>query len=353
MSKAHIRRHGHAAFHDHQDDSELAESTVEEDLKKRADVIVATIAGQVVSWKNNWYGPDGSNPTPTPAANKPDTPVVPAVVFAKPTSAPAAKAPNAPAKSTKAASSKPGAANGNSAYTRTGYYDAESQTLDGLVFLGNYGGAGSGVFDSNFGNSLSYLGADGISGSESAQILGDKLIGSNQEFAIMTDKECTGDSCGYVRPGTVAYHGFDGADKVFLFEFSMPSDGTSGFNGDMPAIWMLNADIPRTLQYGKPECSCWATGCGEFDIVEVLSPGSSFCKSTLHTNTPGGDSNYIVRQTSGTMKLAVIFQAATSEATIQVLPADTDFSTGLTSKQISDFTGSTPLELKSLFSIVA
>jgi hypothetical protein len=30
--------------------------------------------------------------------------------------------------------------------------------------------------------------------------------------------------------------GFDGADKVFLFEFSMPMDGTSGFNADMPAI---------------------------------------------------------------------------------------------------------------------
>jgi hypothetical protein len=30
--------------------------------------------------------------------------------------------------------------------------------------------------------------------------------------------------------------GFDGAGKVFLFEFSMPRDGNSGFNADMPAI---------------------------------------------------------------------------------------------------------------------
>lgn len=30
--------------------------------------------------------------------------------------------------------------------------------------------------------------------------------------------------------------GFDGGDKLFLMEFSMPNDGKSGFNADMPAI---------------------------------------------------------------------------------------------------------------------
>ena len=48
--------------------------------------------------------------------------------------------------------------------------------------------------------------------------------------------------------------GWEGDEKAFFFEFSMPSDGTTGFNADMPALWMLNAEIPRTLQYGKPEC---------------------------------------------------------------------------------------------------
>lgn len=57
--------------------------------------------------------------------------------------------------------------------------------------------------------------------------------------------------------------GFGGADKIFLMEFTMPMDGKTGFNGDMPAIWMLNAKIPRTIQYGKAECSCWSSGCGE------------------------------------------------------------------------------------------
>lgn len=57
--------------------------------------------------------------------------------------------------------------------------------------------------------------------------------------------------------------GFGGADKVFFMEFSMPHDGKTGFNGDMPSIWMLNAQIPRTIQYGNPDCSCWESGCGE------------------------------------------------------------------------------------------
>jgi hypothetical protein len=63
--------------------------------------------------------------------------------------------------------------------------------------------------------------------------------------------------------------GFDGPDKIFVAEFQMPLDGTEGFNADLPAIWLLNANIPRTLQYGKAECSCWQSGCGEFDVSPV------------------------------------------------------------------------------------
>jgi hypothetical protein len=85
----------------------------------------------------------------------------------------------------------------------------------------------------------------------------------------------------------------------------------------MPAIWMLNAQIPRTLQYGKSECSCWETGCGEFDIAEALSSGSAYLKSTLHTNRPGGASDYLLRPTHGTMKIAVIFDSSEAIAHIQ------------------------------------
>ena len=131
----------------------------------------------------------------------------------------------------------------------------------------------------------------------------------------------------------------------------MPFDEDSGFEGDMPAIWMLNAQIPRTLQYGNADCSCWESGCGEFDIAEILDSGSTFMKSTLHTNTPGGDSDYIDRPTSGSIQLAVVFSSTTSTICIQVLPNGTDFSSSLTAGQIEEYcSSSTGL---STFSIVA
>lgn len=116
----------------------------------------------------------------------------------------------------------------------------------------------------------------------------------------------------------------------------MPTDGTTGFNADMPAVWILNAQIPRTIQYGEASCSCWETGCGEFDIAEALNDSSMFLKSTLHTNKPGGDSDYFVRPTSSTMKLAVVFRSASSTIHLQVLSANYDFPTSLTPDDIEN-----------------
>ena len=95
----------------------------------------------------------------------------------------------------------------------------------------------------------------------------------------MTNRSCDDEGCGYTRPGGVAYRkqrrflsipslfsqyanlkrvldGFSGAQKIFLLEFSMPLTNSTAFGGDMPAIWLLNAQIPLTSQYGtNPECS--------------------------------------------------------------------------------------------------
>jgi len=84
------------------------------------------------------------------------------------------------------------------------------------------------------------------------------------------------------------------------------TSSTSVGNSDMPAIWMLNAQIPRTLQYGAASCSCWSSGCGEFDLFEVLDSGNTRCKSTIHGNSQGGDSDYFVRPVGETMKAAVL-----------------------------------------------
>jgi hypothetical protein len=130
-------------------------------------------------------------------------------------------------------------------------------------------------------------------------------------------------------------------------------DGKTGPNEDMPAIWLLNAQIPWTAQYGPLDCSCWGTGCGEFDIVETLASGDMRCKSTLHTNTPGGDSDYIVRphDDSSPMKLAVLFISASSSIQITVLDSSVEFSPSLTATQVDAFSRSTDKE--STFAVVS
>ncbi|KAG7661551.1 TOS1 [[Candida] subhashii] len=215
---------------------------------------------------------------------------------------------------TSQASAEPSAVAGG-AWTRSSYYTPGS--ADNCVFLNYFGGSGSGVWSAGFGNSLSYANSDNSGGASSPVALGDVTVGSNSEYVIMSGSPCgNDDGCGFYRPGTVAQHGFGGDSKIFIFEFQMPSDpSASGLNADMPAVWLLNAKIPRTLQYGDASCSCWKTGCGELDLFEILSTGSNKLISHLHdgqgadgTNTGGGGSqDYFVRPTSGSMKAAVIF----------------------------------------------
>lgn len=133
----------------------------------------------------------------------------------------------------------------------------------------------------------------------------------------------------------------------------MPLDNTTGFNADMPAIWMLNAQIPRTLQYGASDCNCWESGCGEFDIMEVLSSGAMQCKSTLHTNTPAGDSDYIERPTESTIKVAVIFDSSSSMAQIQVLDDSTVFGPSFAATSVTNFLTQAGSDLISRFAVSA
>ncbi|KAF7562954.1 hypothetical protein G7046_g1148 [Stylonectria norvegica] len=202
-------------------------------------------------------------------------------------------------------------------WVRNSFYNSDMQVADNTVFLGNYGGIGSGVWDTNYGNSLAYLSADGSTGSASSQILKNVLIPSNKEFSIWSGQKCDG-SCGYSRANDVAYKGFGGGSKVFMFKFNMPLDGNRGFNGDMPALWLLNGKIPRTQQYGG--CSCWATNCGEVDIYEVLASGDTKCKSTLHMQNGLGSSDYFDRPTGGLIRVAVVFDQPSSTVTIVKLP---------------------------------
>lgn len=317
-------------------------------------------------------------------------------------------------------------ADGSDMYERIGYYDSASQTVDNLVFLGNHGGQGSGVFTeyvhiappsdnfmlltdlagkslpcnsaqfkfclfvpykalipkssvpeitansikSAFGASLSYVNNAGTAGASSPQKLADTTIPSASEIAVMLGEACGADDCGYFQPGSVAYRkcakiplhdaktneladGFGGADKVFLMEFGMPMDPGSyeNFESDMPAVWMLNAQIPRTTQYGPADCNCWVSGCGEFDIAEALFQGSTYLKTTLHGTISGGDSDYFDRPASGTMKLAVVFSSSSSTIHVQVLPHDTAFNTTLTAGELNAMCEVTPGNQVSHFAI--
>jgi hypothetical protein len=126
---------------------------------------------------------------------------------------------------------------------------------------------------------------------------------------------------------------------VFLLEFTMPSTGKSGFNADMPAIWLMNAQIPLTSQYGtNPQCSCWTSGCGEFDLFEILDPSNFRCKSTLHMAPAGGSSDYFERPTKNTIKAAVVFTGGNETASIHIINDGQSFDSTLAGSVIDGFT---------------
>lgn len=306
--------HGHAHRHLHRGHR-----------AKRADIVTATIDGKVVTWENNYFGPV--------ATDKPTSPPPPTV---QPGAGGAADLPKKQQIKGKPAPS-------GSDWDRVAYYNAQKQISENIMFMGNHGGQGSGVFDTVWGNSLSYLNADGSGGSSTPQILKDIVIPSEKEFSIFSAEKCDA-SCGFSRAPEIAYKGFSGANKVFLFEFKMPSDGKRcpnggqrpGFDGcanpDMPAIWALNAAIPRSGQYSS--CSCWKSGCGEADIYEVLAPGDTKCKSTFHMAKGAGSSDYFARPVNKFIKVATVFHADSASVSIRKIPDNVNFSGGLDDKTV-------------------
>ncbi|KID94286.1 hypothetical protein MAJ_09749, partial [Metarhizium majus ARSEF 297] len=281
-------------------------------IVERTDTVVATINGQVVSWRNNWLGPQSTGPVSVGSVKW--------TTSTSPASTPS--------------SHQPAPLGGE--WRRVAYYSAERRTAQNVVFLGNYGGQGSGLFDNVWGNSLSYLNADGNGGSSSAQILKDVSIPSNTEFSIFSAERC-GNSCGFSRASDVAYKGFEGANKIFLFHFKMPLDGDRGFNGDMPALWALNGRIPRTAQYNS--CSCWTTGCGEVDIFEALAKGDRKCISAFHLTKFAQSPNWFDRPVDRYVKVAVMFLGASSSVVITKLPYETEFSDDLKDSLVESWSG--------------
>ncbi|KAL5116933.1 target of Sbf [Pleosporales sp. CAS-2024a] len=228
-------------------------------------------------------------------------------------------------------------------WKQVAYYTSTSPAqATGLTFLANLGDPRvSGTFDYAFGNSLSYVSSDGHAVAPGSMPFNGELATSEREMAVFTDKWCDQD-CPYWRTNATAHFGWSGSSKAFLIEFQMdhhPNVGTDqGAISDAPAWWFLNAAIPRVLQYGNDRnnvpCSCWSTGCGEFDAFEVLGQGEERAKSTLHRqgNLEGGDSNYFRRPVGKTLKFAVFWTFP--NITARVLDDHFDFGESLSDAQV-------------------
>jgi hypothetical protein len=119
----------------------------------------------------------------------------------------------------------------------------------------------------------------------------------------------------------------------------MPTTGKTGWDEDMPSVWILNALIPRTLQYGEASCSCWESGCGEWDIFEILDSGNTRAKSTVHTDVSGGESDYFDRPRDKTIKAAVVFDGEGNAGHIRILADDVDFGDAMSGEKIAAFCG--------------
>ncbi|KAI0474778.1 putative TOS1-like glycosyl hydrolase-domain-containing protein [Xylaria cf. heliscus] len=317
---ANTKRHGHGHQHLHKKHQENEERAV-------GDMVVATIDGQIVSWINTYAGP-----TADAVAD-----AAPAATTAADSAADAYPTSKVSTGNNQKVSTESTTITGD--FVRSAYYCAADGVADGLVFLANVGSDGiSGTWDTVWGSSLAYVNEEGTSAVASPAVLKDKLLVDKQEIAIFSDTPCD-ESCGVSRPKSVAYKGFEGASKVFIAEFSMPDSGESGDDLNMPAYWLLNAAIPRTGQYTA--CSCWKGdldnpqdgGCGELDVVEVLSSGDRRAKSTFHFAKGTGDSHYIDRPVDGPITVALVMDAASSTVSIKVLDSF-DFSTSLTSEQV-------------------
>ncbi|KAL1594721.1 target of Sbf [Nothophoma quercina] len=185
-----------------------------------------------------------------------------------------------------------------------------------------------------FGNSLSFVNPAGDKVAPESEPFDGTLDTSEYEIAVFSDKE----------------YGWAGSSKAFFIEFQMDHYQNRGSDygliSDAPAWWFLNAAIPRILQYGNDRnnipCSCWSTGCGEFDAFEVLGNGDERAKSTMHRqgNLEGGDSNYFKRPVGRMLKFAVVWHFP--HITAMVLDDDYDFPEFLTEDQVDDLVAYDP-----------
>ena len=193
---------------------------------------------------------------------------------------------------------------------------------ENLVFMNNKGGEceGCGEWTPCGGNSQSYATQDGWgAASQPQQFTGHLQDGV--EVNIMSGTPC-GQECGFARP--VAMQGWSGngsGDKMFITKVQMPMDGSV----NIPAIWLLHADIVRTAQYG---CNCrgmgtegqWQGGCGELDVAEGLWTNLNKVTSTIYSFKGAiGAGEFADRPVSKNVVYVTIFDSQRNGGTVKIL----------------------------------
>ncbi|ETL27507.1 hypothetical protein L916_18951 [Phytophthora nicotianae] len=227
-------------------------------------------------------------------------------------------------------------------WTKVSSYDSSAGTQDNMVFMNNlnidYTGANS--------SPQGYSTADGTATATESTIFGGSLadasdtsvtgggpcVSTGCEVNIMTATNCADeDGCiGYY--DDMGFHGWDGGMKMFVTKVQMPTGSTA----NLPAIWMLNAQVVRASQYG---CNCRGEGseggCGELDVAEVIETNTAQDKVSTHyyfydgSVSPGGD-NYATRPTDSAVTYVTIFDNS-GEGIVKIIEIgsdDFDFSVG-------------------------
>ncbi|KAG6962154.1 hypothetical protein JG688_00008741 [Phytophthora aleatoria] len=191
---------------------------------------------------------------------------------------------------------------GNGSWPRVSSYCRKDGTVENLTFMNNKNIDYSGQ---NAHGPQGYASADGKDKADEATVFSGELaeasdptkigggpgIATGVEINIMTGEKCNGQCLGF--SGDNDYQGWNGGKKAFVTEVKMPK----GKMPDQPAMWMLNAQVMHSNQYG---CNCRGIGpvggCGELDIAEVIETNPSRDKVTTHyyfydgtVLSPGGD----------------------------------------------------------------
>ncbi|EGZ06154.1 hypothetical protein PHYSODRAFT_348439 [Phytophthora sojae] len=227
---------------------------------------------------------------------------------------------------------------GNGTWSRVSSYSRQDGKTDNLVFMNNKNIDYSGQ---NQHGPQGYASADGKTkvdeptvfegtldeASDPSQIGGGPGISTGAEINIMTGQKCDGQCLGF--SGDNDYQGWNGGKKAFVTEVKMPQ----GSKPNQPAIWMLNAQVMHSNQYG---CNCRGMGpvggCGELDIAEVIETNDARDKVTTHyyfydgsVLSPGGD-NFAPRPYDSTTVYVTLIDDS-NDGLIKIVELDSfDFS---------------------------